>query len=43
MAPFIDAAFLGEGEDVLPPLVLAWAALRAQIRGGARTRRDALI
>ncbi len=43
VAPFIDAAFLGEGEDVLPPLVLAWAALRAQIKVGAVTRREALI
>jgi radical SAM family uncharacterized protein/radical SAM-linked protein len=42
MAPFLDAAFLGEGEEVLPPLVLAWAALRREIRAGARTRRDAL-
>src|SRR5688572_5947146 len=42
MAPFIDAAFLGEGEDVLPSLVLAWAALRAEIRAGTRTRADAL-
>src|SRR6185437_8073180 len=42
MAPFIDAAFIGEGEDVLPSLVLAWSELRAQIAAGARTRRDAL-
>jgi len=42
LAPFIDAAFLGEGEEVLPALVLAWAALRREIRAGARTRADAL-
>jgi radical SAM family uncharacterized protein len=42
MAPFIDAAFIGEAEEQLPPLVLAWAALRKQIAAGARTRRDAL-
>ena len=42
LAPFIDAAFLGEGEEVLPALVRAWAALRKQIRAGARTRADAL-
>src|SRR5580692_11435834 len=38
VAPFIDAAFIGEGEELLPPLVLAWAAMRAQIAAGARTR-----
>jgi radical SAM family uncharacterized protein len=42
IAPFIDAAFIGEGEDVLPELVLAWAALRKEIAAGARTRADAL-
>jgi radical SAM family uncharacterized protein len=42
MAPFIDAAFIGEAEEQLPPLVLAWAALRKQITAGTRTRRDAL-
>ena len=42
VAPFIDAAFIGEAEEQLAPLVLAWAALRRQIRAGARTRRDAL-
>ena len=42
IAPFIDAAFVGEAEEMLGPLVLAWAAMRAQIREGARTRRDAL-
>jgi radical SAM family uncharacterized protein/radical SAM-linked protein len=42
IAPFIDAAFIGEGEDVLPELVLAWAALRRELRGGTRTRPDAL-
>jgi radical SAM family uncharacterized protein/radical SAM-linked protein len=42
MAPFIDAAFIGEAEEQLPALVLAWAAMRAQIRAGARTRIDAL-
>lgn len=42
MAPFIDAAFIGEGEELLPPLVLAWAALRREIRAGTRTRLDAL-
>ncbi|MGE0545540.1 MAG: TIGR03960 family B12-binding radical SAM protein [Kofleriaceae bacterium] len=42
MAPFIDAAFIGEAEQLLPPLVLAWAAMRKQIAAGERTRLDAL-
>jgi radical SAM family uncharacterized protein/radical SAM-linked protein len=42
MAPFLDAAFVGEAEDTLPALVLAWAALLRDIRAGRRTRRDAL-
>jgi radical SAM family uncharacterized protein/radical SAM-linked protein len=42
MAPFLDAAFVGEGEEVLPDLVLAWAALRKEIAAGARSRLDAL-
>jgi radical SAM family uncharacterized protein/radical SAM-linked protein len=42
IAPFIDAAFIGEAEELLPPLVVAWAALRRDIAAGARTRRDAL-
>lgn len=42
MAPFIDAAFLGEAEQQLAPLVLAWAAMRKQIRAGQRSRADAL-
>jgi radical SAM family uncharacterized protein/radical SAM-linked protein len=42
IAPFIDAAFIGEAEELLPPLVLAWAAMRREIREGKRTRRDAL-
>jgi radical SAM family uncharacterized protein len=42
VAPFIDAAYIGEAEELLPPLVLAWAALRRQIRAGERTRADAL-
>ena len=42
LVPFIDAAFLGEAEAELPPLVLAWAALRREITAGARTRADAL-
>jgi radical SAM family uncharacterized protein/radical SAM-linked protein len=42
IAPFIDAAFVGEAEELLPALVLAWAALRGEIRAGTRTRRDAL-
>ncbi|MBK7072069.1 MAG: TIGR03960 family B12-binding radical SAM protein [Myxococcales bacterium] len=42
LAPFIDAAFVGEGEEELPALVVAWAALRREIRAGARTRADAL-
>ena len=43
IAPFMDAAFIGEAEELLPPLVLAWAELRGEIRAGQRTRRDALI
>jgi len=42
VAAFIDAAFVGEAEEQLPALVLAWAAMRAEIRAGKRTRRDAL-
>jgi len=42
IAPFIDAAFVGEAEEMLAPLVLAWAALRAELRAGTRTRLDAL-
>ncbi len=42
VAPFIDAAYIGEAEELLPSLVLAWAALRRQIRAGERTRADAL-
>ncbi|HSN30010.1 MAG TPA: TIGR03960 family B12-binding radical SAM protein, partial [Kofleriaceae bacterium] len=42
IAAFIDAAFIGEAEELLPSLVLAWAALRREIRAGTRTRRDAL-
>ena len=45
MAPFIDAAFIGEGEELLPELVVAWAAARRRIAaegGGAGARRDAL-
>ncbi|MGE3547927.1 MAG: TIGR03960 family B12-binding radical SAM protein, partial [Kofleriaceae bacterium] len=42
MAPFIDAAFIGEAEQLLPPLVLAWADMRRQITAGQRTRLDAL-
>jgi len=42
MAPFIDAAFVGEAEELLPPLVLAWAAMRKEITAGTRTRLDAL-
>src|SRR5205807_612150 len=29
-------------EELLPPLVLAWAELRREIAAGRRTRRDAL-
>jgi radical SAM family uncharacterized protein/radical SAM-linked protein len=43
VAPFMDAAFIGEAEELLPALILAWAAMRAEIRAGKRTRRDALI
>ncbi|HEY0192900.1 MAG TPA: TIGR03960 family B12-binding radical SAM protein, partial [Kofleriaceae bacterium] len=42
LAPFIDAAFIGEAEELLPPVVLAWARLRREITAGQRTRRDAL-
>ena len=42
VAPFIDAAFIGEAEELLPPLVLAWAEARRAIAAGQRTRRDAL-
>lgn len=42
IAPFIDAAFIGEAEELLPALVLAWSALRRELASGARTRLDAL-
>ena len=42
LVPFIDAAFIGEGEEELPALVVAWAALRRAIKAGTRTRLDAL-
>lgn len=42
LAPFIDAAFVGEAEEELAELVVAWAALRKAITAGARTRADAL-
>jgi radical SAM family uncharacterized protein/radical SAM-linked protein len=38
MAPFFDAFFIGEAEEELPELLLAWSAMR---RAG-RARRDAL-
>jgi radical SAM family uncharacterized protein len=37
IAPFIDAAFIGEAEEMLPALVKAWAGMR-----GKRPRLDAL-
>ncbi len=43
MAPFFDAAFIGEAEELLPDVVRAWAEHRRAIRAGARTRREALI
>jgi radical SAM family uncharacterized protein len=42
VAPFLDAAFLGEAEAELPALCVAWAAMRRQIQAGTRTRLDAL-
>jgi radical SAM family uncharacterized protein len=42
MAAFIDAAFVGEAEQLLPSVVLAWAAMRREITAGTRTRLDAL-
>ena len=42
LVPFIDAAFIGEAEALLPYMVRAWAKLRGEIRSGARTRLDAL-
>ncbi len=42
MAPFIDAAFVGEAEEHLPALVKAWAAMRRECAAGTRTRADAL-
>ena len=42
IAPFIDAAFIGEAEELLPSLVLAWSQLRKEITAGTRTRPDAL-
>jgi radical SAM family uncharacterized protein/radical SAM-linked protein len=42
VAAFIDAAFVGEAEELLPGLVKAWAAMRREIRAGTRTRPDAL-
>ena len=42
LAPFLDAAFIGEAEATLPALVLAWAAMRRELTAGTRTRADAL-
>ncbi|MEZ4404710.1 MAG: TIGR03960 family B12-binding radical SAM protein [Kofleriaceae bacterium] len=42
LVPFIDAAFIGEAEEELPALLVAWARARREIRAGARTRLDAL-
>ncbi|HUJ62446.1 MAG TPA: TIGR03960 family B12-binding radical SAM protein [Kofleriaceae bacterium] len=42
VSAFVDAAFIGEAEEQLPELVVAWAALRRAIRAGERTRADAL-
>ncbi len=42
MAAFIDAAYVGEAEELLPALVLAWAELRKAITAGTRTRADVL-
>jgi radical SAM family uncharacterized protein len=42
VAPFLDAAFLGEAEAELPALCVAWAAMRREIQAGTRTRLDAL-
>ncbi|MEJ7601042.1 MAG: TIGR03936 family radical SAM-associated protein, partial [Kofleriaceae bacterium] len=42
IAAFIDAAFIGEAEELLPSVIVAWAALRREIRAGTRTRPDAL-
>jgi radical SAM family uncharacterized protein/radical SAM-linked protein len=42
IADFIDAAFIGEAEELLPGVIKAWAAMRREIRAGTRTRRDAL-
>ncbi len=38
VAPFFDAFFIGEAEELLPPLIIEWAAMR---RAG-RARLDAL-
>jgi radical SAM family uncharacterized protein len=42
MAPFFDAAFIGEAEEQLAALALAWADGRRAIRAGTTTRRDVL-
>jgi radical SAM family uncharacterized protein len=42
VAPFIDAAFIGEAEEKFADLVRQWSQLRHEIRAGLRTRRDAL-
>jgi len=42
MAPFFDAAFIGEAEELLAELVVSWAHLRRAIGRGERTRLDAL-
>ena len=41
LAPFIDAFFIGEGEEALPPLVREAAALRARGRAAARAPHPA--
>ncbi len=42
IAAFIDAAFIGEAEELLPGVIKAWAAMRREIRANVRTRPDAL-
>jgi radical SAM family uncharacterized protein/radical SAM-linked protein len=42
MAAFLDAAFVGEAEEQLPALVVAWTAMRRELAAGTRTRADAL-
>jgi len=42
VAPFFDAFFIGEAEEVLPALLLEWSAMRRSMKDTGQSRLDAL-